>query len=298
MIDISIIIVSWNVKDRLKEALTSIYANQDKLKIEVFVSDNASKDDTAQMVRHDFPQTRFIQNEGNIGFTKANNRAYKYARGKYIFFLNPDTVLKPKALTELAAFMDKHTNCGAVGPRLLNADETLQASCKTFPTIQTQLFSTLFLDAIFPQSTLFGKHMMTYWKHNDIREVDQIMGAAMLCRKETLDQVGIFDEKIIFWYDEVDLCYRIKKTGWKVFFTPLSQIIHYQGTSFRQWKSLGSSLRGAYIWRKSRNYFFKKHYGFWQVPIIMLFDLAQIAMILSLLYLIFDVLLILIQTVI
>lgn len=281
MIDLSIIIVSWNVKKLLKDCLKSIYQNYDNLNIEVFVSDNASTDGTMEMVRQKFPQVKYIQNEGNIGFTKANNRAFEVAAGKYILFLNPDTVVKPKALSRMVKFIEEDPKCGALGPRLLNPDGTLQLSCRTFPTFKTQLFSTLFLDVLFPKSRLFGKHMMSYWKHDELKEVDQPMGSALLVRKDILDKIGAFDENIIFWYDEVDLCYRIKKAGWKIFFVPDAEIIHYGGQGFKQWKGLRASLWGAYIWRKSRNYFFKKHYGGWTVPILILLDLSQIIIILG-----------------
>lgn len=286
MIDLSIVIVSWNVKKLLEAALTSIFANQDNLTLEVFVSDNGSSDGTQAMVKEKFPQVKLIENNANLGFTKANNLAIKQSQGKYVFILNPDTEILPGALTSMFNFMEKHPDCGAVAPKLLNVDKSLQASCRTFPTLETQLYTTLFLDQLFSKSHIFGKHMMTWWQHNDVREVDQIMGAAMFIRKEVLDQVGIFDEQIIFWYDEVDLCFRIKKAGWKIFLLPAAQMFHYQGSGFRQWKDIKKVLWGAYIWRKSRNYFFKKHYGFWQVPILIFFDLLQIAVILSLLYLI------------
>jgi hypothetical protein len=298
MPDLSIIIVSWNVKDLLDECLASVFANTDNLDLEVFVSDNLSSDGTPEMVKQKYPQVHYIQNEGNIGFTKANNRALVKANGKYIFYLNPDTIIQPHALSRMVKFMEEHADCGALGPRLLNPDGTLQLSCRTFPTLGTQLYTTFFLDAIFPKSKLFGKYMMSYWKHDELREVDQPMGSALLVRKEILDRIGAFDENIIFWYDEVDLCCRIKKAGlpamlrkakqagWKIYFIPNAEIIHYGGQGFGQWKGLGPALRGAYIWRKSRNYFFKKHYGFWQVPILIFLDILQLAIVLGLLYLI------------
>ncbi|MBU0671596.1 MAG: glycosyltransferase family 2 protein [Candidatus Margulisbacteria bacterium] len=284
MTDLSIIIVSWNVKDLLEECLNSILLNKDGLNVEVFVSDNLSADGTAEMVKAKFPQVIYIQNKSNLGFTKANNRAFVKAQGKYIFFLNPDTVVQPQALSRLVKFMDEHKDCGALGPRLLNADGTLQLSCRTFPTLETQLYTTLFLDVLFPSSKLFGQHLMSFWQHDELKEVDQPMGSALLVRKETLDKVGAFDENIFIWYDEVDLCKRIKQAGLKIFFLPDAQIIHYGGQSFGQWKGIKQSLRGAYIWRKSRNYFFKKHYGFWTVPILILLDMVQLGLILALLF--------------
>jgi len=285
MIDLSIVIVSWNVKPLLRECLASIFRHRDNLSIEVFVVDNASGDHTSAMVQKEYPQVKLIANQANLGFTKANNQAMIQALGKYIFILNPDTIIKKQALSILFEFMEENPQCGALGPRLLNADGSLQRSCRSFPNLATQLYSTIFLDGLLAKSKVFGKYMMSYWDHNDIREVDQPMGAALLCRKQALDQVGIFDENIIFWYDEVDLCYRLKKAGWKIYFTPNAQIIHYQGKSFKQWKGIKTSLRGAYLWRKSRNYFFKKHYGAWQVPLLIIMDILQIILVLIILYL-------------
>ncbi|MFH1684379.1 MAG: glycosyltransferase family 2 protein [Candidatus Margulisiibacteriota bacterium] len=286
MLDLSIIIVSWNVKDLLRECLSSIFANKEDINIEVFVADNASKDDSCEMVKKEFPQVKLIQNKNNLGFPRANNRAIREATGKYIFVLNPDTIVEPHSLKIMLQFMEENQKCGALGPRLLNPDGTLQLSCRSFPTLKTQFYTALFLDVLFPKSKLFGKYLMSHWKHNEVLEVDQPMGAAILFRKKTLDQIGLFDENIFVFFDEVDLCYRVKKAGWKIFFTPKANIIHYGGQSFKQWKGLKDSLRGGYIWRKSRNYFFKKFYGFWTVPILILLDIVQIALILGLLYLI------------
>lgn len=286
MVDLSIVIVSWNVKKLLEECLNSVFKNQGNLSVEVFVSDNASTDGTAEMVKTKFPQVKYIQNEGNIGFPKANNRALRHTQGKYFIFLNPDTIVTPNALPEMVKFMEEHKDCGALGPKLLNPDETLQPSCRRFPTLETQLYNALFLDVLFPKSKIFGKYMMSYWKHDAIREVDQPMGSALLVRRASLDNVCCFDENILFWYDEVDLCYRIKKSGWKIYFTPNAQIFHYGGQGFGQWKGLGKALWGAYIWRKSRNHFFRKHYGGWTVPFLIFFDILQIALVLVILYLI------------
>ena len=285
MADISIIIISWNVEKLLKECLTSIFSNQEDLRLEVYVVDNASKDNSCAMVSKEFPQVNLIRNKGNMGFTKANNQAIKAASGKYIFLLNPDTVILPGALKQMQLFMENNPKCGALGPKLLNPDGTLQLSCRSFPTLGSQFITTFYLDILFPKSRIFGKYLMSYWAHDSISEVDQPMGAALFIRKEALVQAGLFDENIFILFDEVELCYRIKKAGWKIFFLPQAQIIHHGGQSFKQWKGIRKSLGGSYIWRKSRNYFFRKHYGGWTVPILIALDLAQIAAVLGLLYL-------------
>ncbi len=285
MAELSIVIVSWNVKSLLRDCLSSIFAHKDELEIEVFVVDNASQDETCAMVRKHYPQVNLIQNKTNLGFTKANNQAIRVANGKYILVLNPDTIIRPKALTNMLDFIKENPRCGALGPRLLNPNGSLQLSCRSFPNLRTQLYTTLFLDVLFPKSKLFGQYLMSYWPHDELKEVDQPMGAAVLFRKETLDQVGLFDENIFVFQDEVDLCYRIKRAGWKIFFTPESQIVHYGGQSFKQWKGIQASLRGGYIWRKSRKYFYRKHRCSWTAPILILFDILQAAIALGLIYL-------------
>ena len=145
-------------------------------------------------------------------------------------------------------------------------------------------YNALFLDSLFPASRLFGKHFMTWWDFNEIREVDQPMGSALMLRRETLDNVGLFDERIFIWFDEVDLCYRIKKAGWKIFFTPDPQIIHHLSKSFKQWRSFPQILKGTFLWRKSRNYFFKKHKSILSVATLWALDVLQISIVIGIVF--------------
>jgi GT2 family glycosyltransferase len=284
MLDISIIIVNWNVKDLLRDALKSIYANTKCITFEVIVVDNDSKDNSVEMIRSEFPEVLLTENKYNAGFTKANNQGMAVASGKNIMFLNPDTELVGNSIKIMNDFMAREKDCGALGCKLLNTDGSLQRSCKTFPTLETFVFNALFLDSFFPKSKIFGKHFMTWWNFDEVKEVDQPMGSALMVKREVIDKVGMFDQNIFIWFDEVDLCYRIKKSGWKIYFTPEAQIKHHLSKSFKQWKSPKQIINGALLWRKSRNYFFKKHYGSSFVTALVLLDVLQITLILAILY--------------
>ncbi len=284
MLDLSICIVNWNVRELLKACLNSIYKNTKDITFEVIVVDNNSSDDSVRMVKSDFPQVRMIENKDNAGFTKANNQAIKISQGRNIMLLNPDTEVMDNALNKMVRFLESRRDCGALGCKLLNTDGTLQRSCRTFPALETMLYSALFLDQLFPKSRIFGKYFMTWWDFNETREVDQPMGSALMIKKDVLDKVGLFDENIFIWFDEVDLTYRIKKAGWKIYFTPEAQIKHHLSRSFRQWKSVPQMLRGTVIWRKSRNYFFRKHKGALSVAVLWALDILQAAAAAAILY--------------
>lgn len=284
MLDLSICIVNWNVKELLKACLQSIFKNTKDISFEVIVVDNNSSDDSIQMIKADFPQVTLIENNANAGFTRANNQAIRISQGRYIMLLNPDTEVIDNALNKMVRSMESRRDCGALGCKLLNTDGSLQRSCRTFPSLEVMFYSAFFLDSLFPKSRIFGKYFMTWWDFSDFREVDQPMGSALMIKKEVLDKVGLFDENIFIWFDEVDLCYRIKKAGWKIYFTPEVQIKHHMSQSFKQWKSLPQIIKGAITWRKSRNYFFKKHKGPLSVLILWVLDILQIALVIGVLY--------------
>jgi GT2 family glycosyltransferase len=256
-VDLSIIIVNWNTRDLLSRCLKAVYSNLGKLDAEVLVVDNASSDDSIEYIQREYPQVRIFQNEDNIGFSRANNRGIAEARGRYYLLLNTDTFVHPNALETLVRFMDEHPEAGAGGCRLYYEDGSLQRSCTSFPTLSTELWQALWLDRIFPESKIFGKYWMTYWDFNDVREVDSIIGACMMLRRETINEVGAFDESYFMYSEEVDLCYRMKKAGWKVLFTPKATATHIWGGTSKRIQEETTFLR---LYR-SRMKFFRKHYG-------------------------------------
>jgi GT2 family glycosyltransferase len=255
MLDLSIAIVNTNTRDLLANCLRSLYENTQKISFEVFVVDNNSQDGSVEMVREKFPQVRLIANKSNRGFSGATNQALKEAEGKCSLLLNPDTLILEGAIEKMVQFMEKHPEAGALGCKLLNPDRTLQPSCKSFPNFLNLFFESLSLDKLFPKSRLFGRYYMSYWDHNDVREVDQPMGSCLMVRKEVIDKVGLIDEQFFCFFDEVDWCYRIKKEGFKIFFTPEARIIHYRGQTFKR-----MPLRSFWYWHRSLLRYYRKHY--------------------------------------
>lgn len=253
---LSIAIVNWNTVELLRQCLVSVYDNLDGIDAEVIVVDNGSSDGSAEMVKSLFLQVRLIEAKENLGFTKANNLAYKKSSGEYFLLLNSDTVVLPGALFHLVKFLDTHPAAGAVGSRLLNGDGTLQRSCSPFPTPLQELFDALCLSKLFPKNRLFGGFAMSYWDFSSTREVDFAGGSCLLLRRTALEEVGLLDEGFFMYSEEADLCYRLKEAGWKVFFYPQAKVIHYGGQSSR----LDVNRTSVEICR-SKYRFMKKHYG-------------------------------------
>jgi GT2 family glycosyltransferase len=227
---LSIIIVNWNTRELLKQCLTSVYANLPSGAYEVWVVDNASKDGSSEMVRGHFPQVKLVNNAVNSGFAYANNLALRQAAGEYALLLNSDTIVKPNTLEALVRFMDEHPEAGAVGSRLLNPDGSLQVSCYVQPTLKNEFLRMLHLDGVVPGS----RYKMSTWEVEKAREVDIVQGASLVLRSQTLEEVGLLDEDFFMYSEDYDLCYRIKKAGWRLYWVPWSEVIHFGGQSTRQ----------------------------------------------------------------
>jgi len=228
--DLSIIIVNWNTRDLLAQCLQSVYAHPPEGEFEVWVVDNASTDGSAEMVRERFPQARLIRNAENVGFARANNQAIRQSSGRYVLLLNPDTEVKPGALETLVQFMDAHPEAGAAGARLLNPDGTLQSSCHPFPTLGREFWRLFHLDAL----RLCACYEMARWDPETLRPVDVVQGACVILRRKALDQVGLLDEDYFIYTEEVDLCYRLRQGGWRIYWAPQATVVHYGGQSTRQ----------------------------------------------------------------
>jgi len=228
---LSVCIVNWNTRDDLAECLASLEAAMEGVEAEVIVVDNASSDGSAQMVRD-----RLIANEDNLGYARGNNQAIKAATGQYVLLLNPDTIMPPDGLRELVAFAGQHPEAGAIGCRLVYPDGRVQHSCRTFPTPDVIVWEYLGLSRLFPKSRIFGKYRMSWWDYNNVREVDQPMGSCLLLRAEALGDVGPMDEQFPIFFNEVDLCFRLKQAGWKILYTPRPIVVHKVGRSTSQVK--------------------------------------------------------------
>ncbi len=255
MLDLSISIVSYNTRELLRNCLKSIFETTKGIEFEVIIVDNNSRDGSQEMVAKEFPQVKLIANDSNRGFAGANNQAIKESKGRHILLLNSDTIVLEDTLEICCSFMDEHLEIGLLGCKLLNPDGTLQHSCRGFPSFLTLFFESTFLDQIFPRHGVIGRYQMRYWDHDEIREVDQPMGAFMMVRREAIEEVGYMDEGYFMFFEEVDWCYRIKDKGWKIVFIPQAEIIHYGGQSIRK-----AQLSMFFAWHKSRLRFFAKRY--------------------------------------
>lgn len=256
-VDISIIIVSWNVRDLLRRALECVYATVQRTSFEIIIVDNCSHDGSVEMIREQFPDVQLVVNTENSGFGRANNQAAALAKGRYLLLLNPDAFVHEQTIDRLAEFLDTHPDVGAVGPRLRYEDGQLQRSCTAFPTVLTELWMATGLDRAFPQHRVFGHYWLTYWDMNDTREVDSIMGACLLLRRTAIDKIGLFDEQFFMYSEEVDLCYRLQAAGWKNLFLHEVEATHIWGGSARQVPAETFFLRLV----RSRMQFFRKHYS-------------------------------------
>jgi len=234
MIDVSIIIVAWNVKNLLCNCLRSVYEETRGIDFEIIYIDNASTDGSVEMVTQKFPQVKIIRNNENRGFIIASNQGIERAKGRYVLLLNSDTIILDNAITKTVKFADKHPDSAVFGCKVLNPDRTLQRSCHMFHSVLNLFLSATYLYKIFPKSKFFGREEMTWWDYNDAREVEVIVGCYSLVRKKAIEQVGLMDDIYFFYGDDVDWCYRFKQSGWKVIFTPDPKIIHYGGQNTKQ----------------------------------------------------------------
>ena len=254
--ELSVVIVCWNVKDYLQKCLASVYRETAGVSFEIFVVDNASKDGSVEMVRELFPSVKVIANKENLGFARANNLALKQCAGEYVLFLNPDTEIKNKAVEKLLEFLKANPGAAVAAPKLIHEDGRVQLLCRNFPSPATDLGESLFLDIAFPKSQFFNHCFMGEWKHDSTREVEQPAGACLLVRMESLKKTGFYDERFFLYYEDVDLCYRIKKAGGKIFLLHDVLVVHHGCKSSIQIEN------ESFNWGlESRIKFFRKHYG-------------------------------------
>ncbi len=260
MMDLSIIIVNWNTKDLLIQCLKSIVPTTQRLKTEVLVVDNGSTDGSEEVVKKGFPDVAFIQNDQNLGFAKANNQALRMAKGEYILLLNPDTQVKEGAIEKLLSFLEAHPEAGVAGAQLMNPDGSKQNSIANFPSLATELLNKSLLRWFFP-NRFPGKEM----NYPEPIEVDSVIGACMMVRREAIEKVGLLDEDYFLFLEETDWCYRMKKAGWKVYHVPQAEIYHLQGKSAERDKK-----RAKVEYYRSRYQFFKKNRGKFQQLLLLI----------------------------
>ena len=253
--DLSIIIVNYNVKEFLQNLIHSIEKASTNLTKEIIIIDNASDDGSVDFIKEKFPQIKLIANQTNLGFGKANNIGLKQAAGKYILLINPDTLVAEDTFEKMIQFFESNKNIGLAGCKILNPDGTLQLACRrSFPGPWTSFTKVTGLSNLFPNSKIFARYNLTYLDENKSYEVDAISGSFMMMRKEVYGKVGGFDEQFFMYGEDLDLCYRIQKAGYKVFYVHSTQIIHYKGESTKR-----SSIDETKVFYSAMHLFVKKH---------------------------------------
>jgi N-acetylglucosaminyl-diphospho-decaprenol L-rhamnosyltransferase len=283
--DISIVIVSWNVCDLLRRCLLSVNSQQStvnsqeplplftvhrSLFTEVIVVDNASSDNTVEMLRAEFPDVRVIANTENAGFTHANNQALAVAQGHCLFLLNPDTELRAGALQTLYDYAETHPRVGIIGPQLFYGDGTRQPSRRRFPTVVTAFLESTKLQQWFPHHRVLTRYYMLDTRDDETQEVDWVNGSAMFVQRAVYDQIGGFDEEFFMYSEELDWCYRAKRAGWQIVYLPTAQVTHYEG------KSSGQTVAARDIhFHSSKIRFFRKYHGAFVAEILRAFLLLM-----------------------
>lgn len=271
---LSVVIVNWNVKDLLRRCLNSVLEglrsdNGQQLSCQIVVVDNASDDGSVGMLREEFPHVHLIANKENLGFTRGNNQGIAFSNGRYVLLLNPDTEILGDALGEMVVYMEAHHRVGALGPQLLDPDGQVQSSRRRFPNLGTAYVESTFLQQWFPESDILKRYYVLDGSDDETQSVDWVVGACLLMRRETLEEVGLLDERFFMYSEELDWCYRAKELGWEVVYLPTAQVIHYVGKSSEQVLPLRHIQ-----FQRSKVLFFKKHHGYWSGETLRLFLLA------------------------
>ena len=255
--DISVIIVNYNVKHFLEQCLYSVQKAIAGINAEVIVVDNNSADNSLEYLKPIFPRVRFIANEENTGFAKACNRGSSLASGKYILFLNPDTIVAEDSFSKSISFFDNNPDAGGLGIKMIDgAGNFLKESKRSFPSPVTSLFKLFGLSLLFPKSKTFARYHLGHLDNNKTHEVDVLSGAYMMIKKEVLDTIGGFDETFFMYGEDVDLSYRIQKAGYKNYYFADSCIVHFKGESTKK-----GSMNYVRMFYTAMSKFVSKHYG-------------------------------------
>ncbi len=253
---ISIVIVSYNVREFLYQCLLSVKRATVQLDTEIVVVDNASADGSVQMVKKNYPDVTLIDNKKNVGFAVANNQALKVASGEFLVMLNPDTIVQEDTFQKLITFLDKTPDAGIVGCKILNPDGSFSVDSRhSIPSPMTAIWKMFGLNRLFPRSRVFGRYNMTYLDPDEVAQVDAISGSFMMFRKNVYLESGGLDEDYFMYCEDIDFCYRVFQKGWKIFYVPYTNIIHYKGESTKK-----NNLDFIINFNRSLYLFYKKHF--------------------------------------
>ena len=254
---VSVVIVSFNVRGFLENLIISLNRALEGIESEIVVVDNSSDDDTVEFVRNNFPDVKLIENSVNVGFGKANNQGVKASTGEYLLLINPDAIVEENTIRELLTFSKEHPEAGATSCKVLNADGTLQKTCRRgFPTPWVAFTKISGLSALFPRTRLFGRYNLTYLNPEKDHEVDAIGGSLMFIPRRVFQEVKGFDEDYFMYGEDIDLCYKIKRAGYRVYYTPRTTAIHFKGESTRR-----SNVNQTYEFYRAMSVFVEKRYG-------------------------------------
>jgi len=233
MTDLNIIIVNYNTKDLLKQCIESIYKNTLKTKFEIIVIDNNSCDGSVEMIEGEYSHIKTISNRENFGFAKACNMGLIVGQGRYSLLLNSDTVILPSALDIMKRFMDENPEVGIIGSKIYYPDYTVQGTARRFPTPFNALFGRKsVLTRLFPNNRFSEKYLICLNMNcTGPFEVDWVAGSCLMIKREVIKEIGLLDEGFRMYWEDADWCYRAKKKGWKIYYVPEAQIIHYEGKS-------------------------------------------------------------------
>lgn len=267
---LSVVIVNYNVKHYLEQCLNSVCKAVGNVpSAEVIVVDNASSDGSVEYIRERFPHINLIASDKNLGFARANNLAIRQSKGEYVLLLNPDTIVAENTFAHFVDFMDKHPDAGACGAYMLHTDGTFALeSRRGLPTPFVAFCKMSGLTSLFPKSHIFGRYYMRYLDESEINPIEIVSGAYMFLRREALDKAGLLDEDFFMYGEDIDLSYRILKSGYRNYFVP-SPILHYKGESTEK-----SSYRYTHTFYQAMQLFFRKHYSHYSIMVSLPISLA------------------------
>ncbi len=253
--ELSVVIPSWNTSGLLRACLRELYAGDLPPDTEVIIVDNGSEDDSVAMVRAEFPQAQLLLNEKNEGFAAGSNRGMRAAQGRFVLLLNTDTEVAPDAVRRMLDHLEQHPDYGAVAPRLIYPDGRVQKSCHRFPRLATCLFFSTPLERWWPKSPEMRRYFMQDWDHRGDRDIDQPPAAVLLLRREVLERVGVFDEQLWLFYNDVDLSLRMHADGWKTRYLDEAVVVHHEGASTKKFADF------VPMWLADRLRYYRKHHG-------------------------------------
>ena len=255
----SVILVSYNTAGLLQPCLERLAAATARMDAQVFLIDNASRDDSVDVMRRDHAQHEIVANAVNVGFGRANNQVLDRVRGRYVLLLNTDAFVEPDTLDKTIAFMDAHPACGVLGVRLVGSDGVLQPSCRYFPTPWNRFLIQTGAHRFFPGTRLVDDMR---WDHASVRACDWVPGCYYLVRREVIDAVGLFDPRFFLYYEEVDHCRAVKRAGWDVTYFPGTTVVHLGGESAKsEAGQLDQGKQISTLQTESEFLYFRKHHG-------------------------------------